>query len=519
MASKNVEEIYGLSSTGAAVPDTSSIKSAIKPLPEERITTAPIAAFLEKNSDYQDGAWPENQRFSSEPKGLTPPKDETMPAADPMTESTGATGLPMSGIDPTINMPRANTGNAAPAQEGALSTWWKSLPPDHRAALQKSLLVTGLSLMAQNRPSRIPVTTSSIIAQAGLTGFGEYERSMELSARHAERKNLIEVRNRHVAMEEQRLRLEVEKARRQEDLDSPGSPATTQANPYLSNGSPTTLDSNLNVASEKRGLSLTSGDATAPRGATGLPSLNTDSVNVPAKPPGLHYQEKQATIAEKKAQTEKLAAETENIGTGAFKPISFQDQENGPYRSALYNDKSGEIKVVGGATPKQTGIKTNAVEPRDRFKEGALKSAQTAAANHLKVYPDEEEVANKIANSLYQQSLHLQMGHEFQPGTPGTPGVKSLFFANKPGEPPIPGRWVDQEGKETPSVIKDKDIDKHLEGQGTPAAPAKKGLSVPPRGAITLPSTVTTTSQAIDHLMKNNGMSREQAIAWIRSQG
>lgn len=367
-------------------------------LPEERIPARPVTPNLpaEDGFPFQRNA-PPVTAMRGVPPGA-PAEDTVSPP-----ESRGP-GLPV---------PK---GMAPPAPESSIKKWWGGLPPEQRSAIQRSLLVTGLSLMARQQPSKYPISPVAQLGQAGLDGVSSYDQSMDANAKSARHSAEMGLRERHLGVDEARLRMAVDEAMRKAEMESPGTEETVRPNTYLPPmGETGEARNRLNLGpglktgmyAGPRGLPLSS-DTAVPRGANGLPSLNTETVTVPARPAGIDYQKKQAEIRRIEAETQRSKAETKKVNTVAEK------------------------------------------EPRDFIKEKALDAANKAASKVLEFSqgdPEAAERANEVANGIYQTSVHLQMGHKFVPGTPGKPGVSHFFSPDEPEQPPVPGHWVDASGK------------------------------------------------------------------------
>lgn len=148
----------------------------------------------------------------------------------------------------------------------------------------------------------------------------------------------------------------------------------------------------------------------------------------------------------------------------------------------------------------------------DRSQIPLLNRALVTGANEIQGNPQATQVlqaVNTVANgyarlqnpTLGGQALSDAARKEAQ-------GVVSAFYSDKQMrallDPETGSMRIDAQNRMTAAKnVKDK-----LMGSGDSVK----------KSNITLPDTVKTTSQAVDYLMKNNDMSKDEAIDWIRKQ-
>ena len=422
---KSVESIYGLPEEGTR-PSPGNPNRTIAPvipaggrdegmrpapgnpnLPEEQLPARPVTPDLPEKANFP---------FQEDAAQPLPPMPEMRGIPSGMADENTIELSPSKG--PGLPVPE---GMTPPQPESGVKKWWGNLPPEQRAAIQKSLLVTGLSLMAQQKPSRYPISPFAQIGEAGLAGVGAYGQSMAEAKTAAYQEKDLGLRRQSLEMDRQRLSLLVDEAMRKADFESPGIEETPRPNTYIptqgEDSGRFNLDANLKTGSHagpQKGLTL-QGDTKSGgmRGEKSLPGLNTGTVKIPRKQAGLGYRMKEAELAKTEAETLRQKAEA----------------------------KKAAATTVKGS--------------RDYIKEKALEAASRASSDVLKFSqgdPDAQARASVVASGVYQTAIHLQSGHRFVAGQPGAPGKSHFFSADEPETPPVPGYWVDAKGNKAGDV-------------------------------------------------------------------
>ncbi|NKE69908.1 hypothetical protein [Candidatus Manganitrophus noduliformans] len=375
------------------------------------------------------------ERVSPRPGMTSPPLPEwpntaASAVSPPTWERRGIPTIPA--VDSDVSTPdvvaspgqpqglKTPEGMGPPAPESATAKWFKNMTPDQRTALQRSLLATGLSLMASQRPSRYPVSTVSQVGEAGLTGLAVYDRTMAQAGEAADRRTQLGLRERQVATEEARLRLAVDEAMRKAEFESPGTPGTVGYSER-----PTSLQLNTGGVQERpvatrgegagpRALGLNLG---APEASSGATRPERGLVVTPGKEPGQGYRAREADIRYRNAVTDKLLSET---GGEIFK-LTLEEKRLGIEKAKA---EIGKLRAEAAKMPKSQ---------RDYLEEKAQDGFTKAYLAYKKEHPEDEDGAIAAGFSVYNSLFRMGMGDQF------IPGEETGFWPFKGREP---GQWV-----------------------------------------------------------------------------
>ncbi|MEO2054692.1 MAG: hypothetical protein ABGX83_05275 [Nitrospira sp.] len=150
------------------------------------------------------------------------------------------------GTSPIQKQVATPTDIKASAQgKGKLIGWWDGLDPANKKAINRALLTTGLSLLAQSgEVSRYPISTAGQVGKAALKGVAAYDQSLQTSAAQGAASAKQKMAQDKLALEEekmqlqrQRYQLDVEKLLSDERIveaeNFPGLPERTVPNKYL----------------------------------------------------------------------------------------------------------------------------------------------------------------------------------------------------------------------------------------------------------------------------------------------
>lgn len=409
---RSVEDIYDLPDEGKRAESGNPNRSAVTPIygpkniAEERVAPRP-AMSSPPLPEWQDTAASAVSPPTWERRGIP-----TVPSVD--SEAPASTAVASPGQPYGIKTPE---GMGPPATESATAKWFKNMTPDQRTALQRSLLATGLSLMASSKPSPYPVSAVSQFGEAGLTGLAVYDRTLANAGEEKYRQSDLNLRERSFALEAAKIRMAVDEAMRKDAFESPGAPATTRPNYYAP---PMGGDDR---AGSPRGLRLPGDPAPPPRLAKGLPGLK-DTVEVPAKPPGQGYRAREADIRYRNAVTDKLLSEA----SGEIAKMTIEGKRLDIEKTKAEIDR---LRADAARLPKTQ---------RDFIKEKAYDAFLKARAQHLKDNPGDEEGATASGQRAETYIFRREMGEEYLPGTSGEnrfdlgTGLRDV--------PPTPGQWI-----------------------------------------------------------------------------